>query len=123
MGSRVPKTRNNGTMTEADFWGWVRSALRKRSQVWKPVQEAKKNVRRPYVGENTRQKFEYQCNHCKLWFPEKQINVDHIVEAGSLTKSSDLPGFVERLFCEVDGLQVLCESCHHIKTQEKKNSK
>ena len=41
---------------------------------------------------------------------EKKINVDHINAAGSLRSSKDLPGFVERLFCEVDNLQVLCEN-------------
>jgi 5-methylcytosine-specific restriction endonuclease McrA len=34
--------------------------------------------------------------------------------------ANDLPGFVERLFCEVDNLQVLCEGCHNIKTQAEK---
>lgn len=123
MGNRVPKTRNHGTMTEAAFWGWLRSALRKRSMVWKPVKEAKERARRVYVGDNTRQKWEYQCAHCKLWHPEKHINVDHIIEAGSLTNGDDLKSFVERLFCEVDGFQILCETCHHEKTQNNKKAK
>ena len=37
-----------------------------------------------YKGTNKRQKYEYQCNSCKEWFPEKKINVDHINPAGSL---------------------------------------
>lgn len=119
MGKRVEKTRNAGTMTEAGFWGWVRSALRRRSQVWKPTQEVKKEAKRPYKGENKRQKFEYQCNHCKDWYPEKQINVDHIIDAGSLKSGADLEGFVERLFCEKEHLQVLCETCHDKKTHNK----
>jgi 5-methylcytosine-specific restriction endonuclease McrA len=28
-----------------------------------------------------------------------------------------LAGFVERLFCEVDKLQILCSSCHDQKTK------
>lgn len=110
-------------MSEAAFWGWIRSLLRKKSMAWKPVSEAKKRVRRDYKGSNSRQKFEYQCAHCKNWFPEKEIDVDHKVEAGSLTNGNDLKGFVERLFCEVDGLQVLCKTCHHKKTQENRKSK
>ena len=48
--------------------------------------------------------------------------------AGTLTCGGDLPGFIERLFCEVDNLQVLCTDCHDIKTQNengrrKRNSK
>ena len=120
MASRVSKTRNAGTMTEAGFWGWLRSALRKRSQVWKPVQEVKKAARREYKGENTRQKYEYQCAKCQNWFADKETHVDHIIEAGSLTNGDDLKGFVERLFCEKDGLQVLCKICHHEKTQDKR---
>lgn len=119
----APKTRNFGTMTESAFWGWLRSALRKRSMVWKPLQEAKKLARRPYVGENPRLKWEYQCAHCGLWFPEKEINVDHKIEAGSLTNGDDLKDFVNRLFCEIEGFQILCETCHHEKTQNNKKAK
>lgn len=119
----VPKTRCNSTMSEAAFWSFIRSALRQKSRWWKPISLCKEKSRRPYQGTNKRQKFEYQCKKCKGWFPEKQINVDHIVPAGSLNSSKDLPGFVERLFCEVDGLQVLCEKCHDKKTKADKHEK
>lgn len=118
--SKVPKTRNNGTMTEAAFWAFIRSALRNKSRYWKPITQTKMNARRAYSGPNKRQKFEYQCNHCKKWFAEKDINVDHIIPAGTLTCANDLPGFVERLFCEVNNLQVLCEKCHDVKTQKER---
>lgn len=118
--SKVPKTRNSGTMTESAFWSFIRSALRQKSRWWKPITECKMKARRPYKGPLKRQKFEYQCNHCKKWFPEKKINVDHIIPAGTLRYASDLPAFVEKLFCEVDNLQVLCESCHDIKTKQEK---
>lgn len=118
---RVLKTRNAGTMTESAFWSFIRSALRQKSRWWKPITECKMKARRAYKGTNKRQKYEYQCNECKGWFAEKQINVDHIVPAGSLNCAQDLPGFVERLFCEIDNLQVLCEKCHDRKTKLEKN--
>jgi 5-methylcytosine-specific restriction endonuclease McrA len=118
--SKVVKTRNAGTMTESAFWSFIRSALRQKSRWWKPITECKMKARRPYKGPNKRQKFEYQCNTCKLWFPEKKINVDHRVPAGSLNTGQDLPGFVERLFCEQENLQVLCETCHDKKTKLEK---
>ena len=121
--SRVEKTRNAGTLTESAFWSFIRSGLRQKSRWWKPISECKLNAKRPYKGPLKRQKFEYQCNKCKNWFPEKQINVDHILPAGTLTCAQDLPGFVERLFCEQNNLQVLCESCHNVKTQLEKQSK
>ncbi len=117
---RVPKTRNAGTMTESAFWSFIRSGLRQKSRWWKPITECKLKAKRAYKGPNKRQKFEYQCKSCKNWFPEKQINVDHIIPAGSLNCAEDLPGFVERLFCEQDNLQVLCGNCHNIKTQNEK---
>jgi 5-methylcytosine-specific restriction endonuclease McrA len=107
-------------MTESAFWSFIRSTLRQKSRWWKPITQCKLESRRPYKGPLKRQKFEYQCNSCKQWFPEKKINVDHIVGAGSLNCGADLPGFVERLFCEQDNLQVLCEVCHNEKTQLEK---
>ena len=127
---KVPRTRNNFTLTESAFWGFIRSNLRNASRWWKPIAECKKLAKRAYKGKNKSQKWEYQCAHCKEWFMEKEIAVDHIVEAGSLTCGDDLKGFVERLFVEVDGFQVLCnkrldgkESCHKKKTDEYMKSK
>lgn len=120
---KAVKTRNNGTLTESAFWSFIRSGLRQKSRWWKPITQCKLNAKRTYKGPNKRQKFEYQCNSCKKWFAEKNINVDHIEPAGSLNCANDLPGFVERLFCEVDNLQVLCSVCHNTKTQNEKNGK
>ena len=118
--SRVPKTRNAGTMTESAFWSFIRSALRQKSRWWKPITECKLKAKRKYKGVNKRQRFEYQCNACKQWFAEKNINVDHIIGAGSLNCGADLDGFVNRLFCEADNLQVLCTTCHDAKTKLEK---
>lgn len=115
--SRVEKPYNNGTLSEAGYWQFIRSALRKASRWWKPAQQCKLEARRPYTGEGKRTKWEYRCNHCENWFPEKEIQIDHIIEAGSLKSGDDLKGFVERLFPEKDGYQCLCLTCHHTKTQ------
>ena len=74
--------------------------------------------KRPYVGTDKRRKFEYQCAACEQWFMQKQVEVDHLVEAGSLKSYEDLPGFVERLFTSPDKLQVLCKDCHKGKTYD-----
>jgi 5-methylcytosine-specific restriction endonuclease McrA len=120
---RVPRTRNNETMTESAFWGFIRSALRRKSMYWKPVAQAKKNAKRDYKGPNKRQKFVYLCNECNKLFKDKEVNVDHIIPAGTLRSAKDLPVFVENLFCEVDNLQVLCDTCHNIKTQKERQKK
>lgn len=117
---RVLRTRGSGTLTESAFWSMIRATLRNKSRWWRPIKLCKESARRPYKGTNKRQKFEYQCNLCKKWFPEKMINVDHIIPVGTLTCAEDLPGFIERLFCEENGLQVLCEKCHTAKTEQQK---
>lgn len=120
--TNTPKTRNAGTMTESAFWSFIRSALRQKSRWWKPIGQAKDAAKRKYKGPNKRQKWEYQCAECSNWFPNTEINVDHRIPAGTLRCANDLPGFVERLFCEVDNLQVLCTTCHDKKTQNEKTT-
>ena len=112
----IVKPRNSGTMTESSFWSFIRSALRNKSRFWKPIQECKLNSRRKSNSVNKRLKFEYNCSECNGWFSDKETKVDHTIPAGSLNKSSDLPSFIERLFCEVDGLTCMCEKCHNLKT-------
>jgi 5-methylcytosine-specific restriction endonuclease McrA len=121
--SKLIKTRNGGTMTNAMFWSFIRSALRQKSRWWRPITQCKMASRRPYKGTNKRQKFEYQCNQCKNWFPDKETAVDHKIPAGSLNSGDDLKGFVERLFCEQEHLQVLCKTCHDTKTKLEKLKK
>lgn len=120
------KPRNAGTMTEAAFWNWIRSWLRNKSRHWRPISEAKMLVRRKNesIDKKNRHKFEYQCKSCQDWFPDKEIDVDHVVPAGQLKSIEDLPIFFSKLFCEVEELQVLCKECHYEKTMsEKVNNK
>ena len=113
------KTRNNNTMTESAFWGMLRSTLRQKSRFWLPVKLCLDKAKRPYVGPNKRQKYEYQCAMCKKWFIRTDVEVDHIIPAGSLKSGKDLELFVEKLFCEVEGLRCLCKKCHHSITHSK----
>jgi len=109
--------------TEAKFFSFIRSALRSASNRWPPKYQAVAAAKRPYTGENKRQKFEYQCAQCNGYFPQKEVSVDHVEPVGTLRSFDDLPVFVSKLFCGPEGLQVLCTSCHHIKTQEERKSR
>lgn len=108
---RALKTRNSGTMTESGFWGFIRSALRQKSRWWKPRLNALNNFKRASQSTNKRLKWEFQCQKCFSWFPQKEVEVHHMIEAGSLNCKEDLPGFVERLFAE-QGWVALCKTCH-----------
>lgn len=123
MARKVVKTRAGGTWSEARYFGFIRSGLRRMSARWPVKYQVMEESRRKYTGGDKRTKWEYQCAHCKGWFKGKDIQVDHIVPAGSLKTFEDLPKFVSTLFCEKENLQTLCTSCHNIKTQEERNAK
>ena len=99
-------------MTDTRFFTWLRSQLRRISVKWKPRNDAKNAARRTYKGENRRRRGEYQWAACREWFAGKEIQVDHITPCGTLKSYADLPNFVERLFCDVEGFRVLCAPCH-----------
>jgi len=54
---------------------------------------------------------------------DKEVQVDHIIPAGTLRKYDDLPQFVKNMFCEADGLQVLCKPCHQLKTNAEREQR
>lgn len=109
--TKQPKTRNGGTLTESQFFGMLRAALRNKSRWWIPIKQALDAAKRKYRGTNKRQKWEYECSECHEWFPRANVEVHHETPVGSLACFEDLPGFVERLFAE-DGYVVVCKECH-----------
>lgn len=111
----------SGTMTAASFWSFIRSGLRQKSRRWKPIYDCLAAARRANQSDNKRLKYEFQCAICKTWRQQKLVSVDHIKPVGSLRCADDLPSFVSNLFCEVDNLQVLCDTCHMKKTEEDKS--
>ena len=119
---RVPRTRAGGTYTEAEFMQKIRSKLRELSRYW-PSKKIVMYENRVQV-KGKRHKYEYTCQSCDTsGLPATDVEIDHIVPAGSLRKLSDLPGFVERLLCEPEGLQVLCKPCHKDKTARERKER
>src|SRR5260221_314461 len=94
----------------------LRSVLRRAWLRWPARAEALKATRRSYKGDNKRQKWAYKCNTCREWFMQKEVKVDHIIPCGTFLCKEDWLTFAVRLFCEVDGLQILCDACHSVKT-------
>lgn len=124
----APKTRNNGTFSESQYFQKIRSALRNGFRYYKPMMQALELASRPNQSSNTRLKKEYLCNECENWFPRKAVQVDHKIACGSLSCYEDIVPFIKRLTAEnVSDYQILCSSCHSIKTaqekEERKNGK
>ena len=123
---KAPATRKGTTpsfseypkWTEAAFFSFLRSGLRAKWTRWPPKYEVLANAKRPSQSANKRLKYEFQCNQCKGWFPQKEVSVDHIEPVGTLRTFEDLPEFCRRLFVGTDKLQCLCSVCHRIKTNE-----
>lgn len=115
---RTPRTRNAGTMTEAGYRGWIRSQLRRMSLRWRPIGEKRKEGRRAVTKADQakwgkRIKVVNSCEECAGWFPNKELEIDHIKPAGQLLDiAKDAGPFITRLLCEKDGLRRLCKGCH-----------
>lgn len=127
LNPRVPRTHNGGTMTSSEWHGKIISSLRQLSRWYIPPRQAKLEARRlkpkSVVGRHI---YEYKCASCGKYFKDSDIAIDHIKETDGLKSYADLPRFCERLFCDKEGYQILCnkdvtkgiKNCHYVKTQK-----
>lgn len=119
---RGPLTRCSGQWTEAQYRNFVKNQLRSATRKWRPIQDCKKRAKVGYG--------EYKCECCGEVVPPtifdadkgKRVNnvfVDHIDPVINpnigWTTWDDV---IERMFCELDNLQLLCGKCHKVKSQE-----
>jgi 5-methylcytosine-specific restriction endonuclease McrA len=124
----MPRAKKVNTIKAAEDCGWtdsrymsfIRSTLRRSFTKFPTKHKVKNEASRPYKGSDKRRKKEYQCAVCSGWFADKEVAVDHIVPCGSLKTYEDLPKFVATLFCEKENLQIICNTCHQIKTNEER---
>lgn len=122
----VDKKRNGGEWTDARFRSFVTSALRAASRRWPPKFKALKEA---FVGRKTNKKtgklaMHYKCAKCKKHFVAADVQVDHVLpvvdpKVGFIGWDS----FIDRIFCEIENLQVLCKPCHKVKTEEEKSER
>jgi 5-methylcytosine-specific restriction endonuclease McrA len=118
----APRPFACGTLTKAGRHSKIVSALRAGSKWWKPKTEALKsssvgNKINKSTGRSARH---HKCAHCGGDFPTKEVQVDHIVPMVDKEGFQSWDVFIDRLFCEMEGMQVLCKPCHQIKTNEEK---
>ena len=119
---RVPRTRNGGTMTEAAFWGMLRSGLRRTFRYWKPAAAVLGASKQPFHGPRG-QRFAYLCAGCGKLHKRKNVNIDHVEPCGQLTSFDHLPDFARRLTAEgAESYQVLCKQCHSKKTDAERSA-
>jgi hypothetical protein len=119
------KPYNNGTWTVARFNSFIKSALRQASNRWGPKASIKKKARV--------ERGMYRCEGYKRSphvVPvslgsgagrKNNVYVDHIrpiidPELGFMSWDD----VINRMFCEEEGLQVLCKACHDAKTADER---
>lgn len=60
----------------------------------------------------------YKCASCKKHFVVKDVQVDHVDPVVSpIHGFIDWNTFIDRLYCSITNLQVLCTPCHKKKTK------
>ncbi len=98
---------------EISLRSWLVPKLRKLSYQW--------SKRKLALGKARVSRGLYECAECKrqgrthLWGP-KDISVDHVIPVVPPSGWDNWDGFITRLFCNEDILQILCDACHDYKT-------
>lgn len=124
--SKSQKTRNGKQWTEARFRGFIVSALRAASRRWGQkyasldlaFTQRKTNNKTGLLAKH------FKCASCSCEFIASDVQVDHInpvvdPKVGFTTWDE----YINRMFCEVDGYQVLCKPCHKVKTDREKSER
>ena len=122
---------------DSKFKGRIISALRRLSYSWPPLNAALKLARRDLST--------YECAHCHDYIYDGdsdktlknvcsrhsrtvrkgKLHKDHIAPIipleGFKLKIWDWNEYISRMYCEINGIQILCEKCHQIKTDNEKS--
>ena len=119
------KTRNNGRWTEARHKSFIISAIRGAHSKWGVKADVKKSAR---VSTGR-----YVCACCSAVGPatlpplrgqsrrRNNAAVDHIDPVVSPSQGFvDWNTYIDRMFLEEEGYQVLCWACHGVKTRDER---
>lgn len=99
------------------FFTYLRGCLRK---AWSNnpikhnlIKKKRKQIPNPNPKGKKQTVWGFDCEICGGEFVMSSCQVDHVVPAGSLQKTEDIQGFVERLLYVVeDDLRLVCKGCN-----------
>ena len=94
---------------------YIFGALRK---VWRWSPERREVLNAAKIGTD-----KYKCLECATVSKRKFVHVDHVFPVVDPLKGFEgFDTYISRLYCDKEGLQILCSSCHSAKTKaENKN--
>ena len=117
---------------EFDLTAFIKKELRRAFRRSPMYNEAKSLAKHEYfekskTGKSLR-RVHFQCNNCQGFFLDKtgrkEIAVDHIEPViDPKIGWFDYNQYINRLFCSVDKLQILCKNCHGEKTKEENSTR
>lgn len=112
--------------TEGRVKSFITSAIRSGFRKWPAKYEALAAAK---VGKTVnkatgRLAEHYKCAVCLSSFPAKEVQVDHVDPVVSTKKGFiDWDTYIKRMFVAKDKLQVLCKSCHLLKSNEERKQR
>lgn len=112
--------------TDGRYRAFITSGIRSAFRRYPPKYEAIKSAftKRKKNKASGREAAHFLCAECKGEFPQTGIQVDHIVPVVGHEGFVSWDSFIDRMFCPVENLQILCKACHKVKTaKEKKDRK
>lgn len=110
--------------TEAQYWGWLRGAIRRLWADYPLRKEWKSQQLRPITQEEKDSKKFHsstkklgQCFYCKEWFAGSKLECDHVISSDGCTSKETAESFL--WYCgggTGDDWVLACSDCHSIKT-------
>jgi hypothetical protein len=99
--------------------GVLRSGFRKYPSKYETLKEAsvgkKLNHKTKRIAEH------FKCAECKQDYPAKEVNVDHVSPVVCPVEGFvNWDVYIKRMFCGKENLQVLCKTCHDLKSAEER---
>lgn len=111
------KPHNGGQWTVARYRSFIKGALRNAARRWPPKHAAKKAA---WVRRGIYLCAGYECEPHEIPVTvnkENNVFVDHIEPVIDPTVGfTTWDSVIERMYIELEGLQVLCKMCHKTKT-------
>lgn len=97
------------------FNNFIKNTLRRASYRWSPRGEAERAAR---IARGL-----YRCAICEGEFKRSEVELDHVepvvpIKEGWMDEEGnpDWNLYIRRLFCEKEGYQIICKTCHSSKT-------
>jgi len=114
---KIPWGEGTPWKNSVAFFTYLRGCLRK---AWSTnpikhnlIKKKRKQIANPNPNGKKETVFGFTCEMCNTDHVIANGQVDHKVAAGSLRKTSDIQGFVERLlYVTEDDLRLICKGCN-----------